>query len=65
MPHSCGKPHFPRLRRDTHQEERMSATHRPSHDEIARLAFSYWEERGRQGGSATEDWQRAERALRA
>ncbi len=42
----------------------MPATRRPSHDEIARLAYEYWEQRGRQGGSAAEDWQRAERALR-
>lgn len=34
-------------------------------EEIARLAYSYWEERGRQGGSPEEDWLRAERELRA
>jgi len=28
----------------------------PSHDEIAVLAYSYWDARGRQGGSAEEDW---------
>jgi hypothetical protein len=28
-------------------------------DEIARIAYSYWEERGRQHGSADEDWFRA------
>ena len=33
--------------------------------EIARLAHSYWLERGGQGGSAEEDWQRAEQALKA
>ena len=33
--------------------------------EIARLAHSYWLERGGQGGSAEEDWQRAENALKA
>ncbi len=33
-------------------------------DEIARLAYSYWEARGRQGGSADEDWLRAEQELR-
>jgi hypothetical protein len=36
-----------------------------SHDEIARLAYAYWEARGRQGGSAAEDWSRAERELHA
>jgi hypothetical protein len=36
-----------------------------SHREIARLAYSYWEARGRQGGSAVEDWFRAESELQA
>ena len=30
------------------------------HDKIARLAYSYWEARGYQHGSAEEDWYRAE-----
>jgi len=64
MPHSCGKPHSPRFRRHDSGDERAPAALRPSHEEIARLAYSYWEERGRQGGSAAEDWQRAERVLR-
>jgi len=37
----------------------------PSHDEIAVLAYSYWEARGYQGGSPEEDWLRAERELRS
>jgi len=37
----------------------------PPFDEIARLAYSYWEERGCQGGSSEEDWLRAEQELRA
>ncbi|MBK9166430.1 MAG: DUF2934 domain-containing protein [Bryobacterales bacterium] len=36
----------------------------PGYEEIARLAYSYWEERGFQGGSALEDWLRAEEELR-
>lgn len=36
----------------------------PSREAIARLAFSYWEARGCQGGSAQEDWLRAEQELR-
>src|SRR5690349_2564069 len=32
---------------------------------IARLAYSYWEARGFTGGSAEEDWLRAEQELRA
>ncbi|HZT32263.1 MAG TPA: DUF2934 domain-containing protein [Bryobacteraceae bacterium] len=36
----------------------------PSHEEVARLAYSYWQARGCQGGSAEEDWHRAEAELR-
>ena len=32
---------------------------------IARLAYSYWEARGFTGGSAEEDWLRAEEEIRA
>ena len=31
--------------------------------EIARLAYSYWESRGYQGGTPEEDWLRAEQEL--
>jgi hypothetical protein len=37
----------------------------PKREQIARLAYSYWEARGCEGGSAEEDWARAERELRA
>jgi hypothetical protein len=33
-------------------------------ERIALLAYSYWETRGRHGGSPEEDWFRAERELR-
>ncbi len=33
-------------------------------NEIARLAYSYWLERGCQGGSPEDDWLRAERELK-
>ena len=36
----------------------------PSREAIARLAYSYWEARGCQGGSAEEDWLRAEVEVR-
>jgi hypothetical protein len=36
----------------------------PSRDEVARLAYLYWLERGCQNGSAEEDWFRAEQQLR-
>jgi hypothetical protein len=32
-------------------------------EEIAKLAYSYWEARGYQGGSQEEDWLRAEQEL--
>ena len=35
----------------------------PSHEEIARLAYSYWEAGGRREGTALEDWLRAEKQL--
>ena len=35
----------------------------PTHEEISRLAYSYWESRGERGGSPWEDWLRAEREL--
>lgn len=37
----------------------------PSHEEIATLAYLYWEARGCQGGSPDEDWTRAENELRS
>jgi len=36
-----------------------------SSDTVARLAYSFWEARGYQGGSPEEDWLRAERELSA
>jgi len=41
--------------------ERSMTALRPSPEEIARMAYSYWDARGRQGGSPEEDWFRAER----
>lgn len=41
--------------------DEMSA---PTYDEIARLAYSYWEARGGQGGSPWDDWFRAEQELK-
>jgi hypothetical protein len=44
--------------------EMFTGDHRnPSHDEIARLAFDFYEARGRQEGHAIEDWLRAEQEL--
>jgi hypothetical protein len=35
------------------------------HERIALLAYSYWEERGCQGGSPEEDWHRAAAEVRS
>jgi len=35
----------------------------PTHKEVARLAYHYWEGRGRPLGSPEEDWFRAEQAI--
>jgi hypothetical protein len=35
----------------------------PTHDEIAQLAFEFYESRGRQDGHQIEDWLRAEQEL--
>ena len=45
-------------------ESAAAAARQPSRDEIASLAYSYWEARGYAGGSSEEDWLRAERELR-
>jgi hypothetical protein len=35
----------------------------PSHEDIARLAYTYWKARDGQGGSPEEDWYRAEQEI--
>jgi len=45
-------------------EDRSSASVEVSHEDIARLAYALWEERGHAEGSAEEDWLEAERQLR-
>jgi hypothetical protein len=42
-----------------------AAASAPAFDDIAQLAYSYWEARGYQGGSSEQDWLRAEQELRA
>ena len=41
-----------------------SVVYEPSREEIAQLAYLYWESRGYEGGSPEEDWLRAEQELR-
>ncbi len=40
-----------------------SSVYTPTYEEIAALAYAYWEARGCQGGSPEEDWMRAEQEL--
>ena len=69
MPYLFGKTHATRTRHDSAIRDQSGASEpadspaRPSHDEIARLAYSYWEARGGRGGSPVEDWFDAERKL--
>ena len=51
-------------RHETRQPVRSSAADGPDPALIERLAYTYWEERGRPDGSADEDWFRAEEVLR-
>ena len=60
------KHHFTRnTRLETSRETKIGGAPFPTRDEIARLAYAYWEERGKPLGSAEEDWVRAEGELRA
>lgn len=42
----------------------VSSHKTPSTDDIARLAYAFWEARGGIGGSAEDDWYRAEQEIR-
>jgi hypothetical protein len=46
------------------QAEAGVSVHTPTYEDIAKLAYSYWEARSYQGGSPEEDWARAEQELR-
>ena len=59
MAHFSAKTHTPR----THLTRQPQPPPMPSHEEIARLAYSYWEARGRRHGCPEEDWYRAEREV--
>ena len=64
MPHFCGSMHSLRTRLGSAEPDAGNREwRRPTHEEVARLAYSFWEARGGQGGSSWEDWFRAERAL--
>jgi hypothetical protein len=57
----CGHSHRTRFREIPVKEQIVKRV--PTQDEIAKLAYSYWEQRGRRHGAAMEDWLRAEREL--
>ncbi len=42
----------------------IQAPLQPDHEEIAQRAYTYWQSRGSQDGSADDDWLRAENELR-
>ena len=44
--------------------EGYAAINAEDHSEIAKLAYQFYEERGRENGSAEEDWYRAEQEIR-
>jgi hypothetical protein len=44
-------------------EEIVKVRRVATHEEIERLAYSYWLAGGRQGGTALSDWLQAERIL--
>jgi hypothetical protein len=69
-PARAAKPRAPRVKAAQHSKsvstEPVSVQGVPDNAEevIARMAYSYWELRGHQGGSALEDWVRAEHEYR-
>ena len=65
MPHHCGRSHSNHFRPEPRPLDRPAPPRKPTHEEVAALAFSYWEARGKHGGSPWEDWFRAEQELDA
>jgi hypothetical protein len=61
MAHFSVKTHTPRTHLERHEPQPPRI---PSHEAIARLAYSYWEARGRRHGCSEDDWYRAEREVR-
>jgi hypothetical protein len=64
------KPRTPRVTAAQHSktassEQAIGHAHVENpHEAIAQIAYGYWESRGCTGGSALEDWVRAEREYR-
>jgi hypothetical protein len=57
------KPAVPR--RETIPKPALEVSEDSISDDIAQLAYSLWEARGRSGGSPEEDWYRAEHLIRS
>ena len=66
---SAVKQHRPAVRKSSVSETVIPPTPTivplVTREQIAILAYSYWEKRGYRGGSPEEDWLRAERELRS
>lgn len=64
MFYSTLRPASPHIHRPAvRTEEPIRIKRGATREEIAKLAYSYWEAGGRREGTALSDWLRAERAL--
>jgi len=63
--HKPATPRRPRRSAARPAAAAAAAAAAPAAEQIAHLAYFYWEARGYQGGSPEEDWLRAEQELRA
>jgi hypothetical protein len=63
MFYSAGRPSSAHFHRPVRTEEPVKIRRVVAHEEIASLAYSYWEAGGRREDNALSDWLRAERAL--
>ena len=57
----AAKPKTPRVTASRHSRTAVHTHAENAAEVIEKIAYSYWESRGRPGGSALEDWVRAER----
>jgi hypothetical protein len=64
MFYSAGRPASPHFHRSVARTEDPIRMRRiATHEDIAKLAYSYWEAGGRRQGTELSNWLRAERAL--
>ena len=62
MTHTCARPQTHRVP-SYNYERPILRRQLPTHEEIARLAYFYWEQGGRRTATDVENWLRAERDL--